>query len=336
MSDLKTRLAAGAASTAIALFAALPQAAADGVELTAVAGLQPTNPLTMSFVANLIEPLKKAGAGVVTIKYAGGPEVVPPTKAAKAVERGQFDMLNSPVSYYIGTVPEGYAMLAANVPVAEIRKNGGWELLNEVFNKKAGSQLIAWAEAPTKYNMYLSVQPKFDKDGVPDLSGIKMRATGTYRPLFRALGASTINMKESEIYTGLERGVVQGFGWPETGVPALGLHKLVKHRINPGFYATNHATTINLNKWKSLSQKQKDVLMKAVAEYEKIAPAFMAKHAEADTKTLRAAGVKEVNLEGKAANKYLSIAYGEIWKELGQRSDYAEKLRAKLYRDPAS
>src|SRR5690606_13005030 len=118
------------------------------------------------------------------------------------------------------------AMLASNVPVAEIRKNGGWDLLNEVFNKKSGMQLIAWAEGGTKYNMYLTVKPKFDKDGVPDLSGIKMRATGTYRPLFKALGASTINMKSSEIYTGLERGVVQGFGWPETGVPALGLHKL--------------------------------------------------------------------------------------------------------------
>jgi TRAP-type C4-dicarboxylate transport system substrate-binding protein len=321
------------AAAAVALVAA-PQLAG-AAELTAVSGLQQSNPLTKSFIANLVEPLNKMGAGI-TIKYVGGQDVVPPSKAAKAVERGQFAILNSPVSYYIGTVPEGYAMLASNVSVAEIRKNGGWELLNKVFNEKTGAQLIAWAEAGTKYNTYLTVEPKFDKDGVPDLSGIKMRATGTYRPLFRALGASTINMKSSEIYTGLERGVVQGFGWPETGVPALGLHKIVKYRINPGFYATNQSTIMNLKAWKSLNQAQKDALAKAVANYEKIAQPYMDKIAAEDTAILHKAGVKDVNLSPKAAAKYLSIAHGEIWKALAKRSDYAAALKAKLYKEPSS
>lgn len=333
MSIKKTKLAASAASVAVmTVFALQPTAA---VELTAVSGLQQSNPLTKSFRVNLIEKLNKSG-GDVTIRYVGGQDVVPPNMAARAVQRGQFDILNAPVSYYIGTVPEGYAMLASNLPVSEIRSNGGWEILNEVFNKKAGSRLIAWAEAGTAYNTYLTVAPKFDKHGVPDLSGIKMRATGTYRPLFRALGASTINMKSSEIYTGLERGVVQGFGWPETGVPALGLHKLVKYRIEPGFYATNQATTINIKKWESLTKAQKDTLEKAIVQYEKVAPAFMEKVAKEDEKTLKEAGVKFVDLKGEAAARYLSIAHGAIWKELAERSEYADQLKAKLYRDPTS
>jgi len=331
MSIGKTKLATTAAGAAIVTMALLPQARA--LELTAVSGLQQANPLTKSFLANLVEPLNKMG-GDLTIRYVGGQDVVPPRKAAAALKRGQFDLLNSPVSYYIGTVPEGYAMLASNVPVGDVRKNGGWELLNEVFNKKAGSQLIAWAEAGTAYNTYLTVAPKFDKDGVPDLSSVKMRATGTYRPLFRALGAATINMKSSEIYTGLERGIVQGFGWPETGVPALGLDKLVKYRINPGFYSTNQATTMNLQKWNSLSKAQKDLIQKTVAEYEKIAQPYMDKIAKEDEDILKKAGVKFVNLEGKAAAKYLSIAHGEIWKELGKRSKYADRLKEKLYREP--
>lgn len=326
--DLRLSITAGLAALAIGVVSP-----ASAEELTAVSGLQQSNPLTKSFRENLIAPLNKMG-GDITIRYVGGQDVVPPRKAAKAVERGQFDILNSPVSYYIGTVPEGYAMLASNVPVEEVRKNGGWELLNEVFNKKAGAQLIAWAEAGTAYNMYLTVEPKFGKDGLPDLTNVKMRATGTYRPFFRALGAATINMKSSEIFTGLERGIVQGFGWPETGVPALGLDKIVKYRINPGFYATNQATIMNLNKWNSLSKAQKDTLAKAVAQYEKVAQDYMDKVAKQDEETLRKAGVKFVNLEGDTAAKYLSLAHGEIWKELAERSEYADRLRAKLYRDP--
>lgn len=318
--------------TAIAMVAG--NAMADGVELTAVAGLAENNPLTMSFLQNFVEPLNKAGKGVITVKYVGGPEVVPPNKGHTAVQRGQFDIFDAPVSYYIGAVPEGYAMLASNVPVSEIRKNGGWELLNEAFNKKAGAQLVAWAEAGTAYNTYLAIEPKLDKDGVPDLTGVKMRTTGTYRPLFRALGATTVAMKGGEIYAGMERGVVQGFGWPVTGVPSLGLHKLVKYRIQPAFYATNQAVTMNLSKWKSLTNEQKEVLEKAVADYEKAAPAFMQKWADKDDKILAEAGVKEIELKGKAAEKYLTTAYDAIWKELGDRSEHAAQLKTKLYRAP--
>jgi len=334
MFDYRKRIAATAAGATAALFAG--QAMAGGLELTVVAGLAESNPLTMSFLQNFVTPLNKAGKGVLTVKYVGGPDVVPPNKGHAAVQRGQFDLLNCPVSYYIGAVPEGYAMLASNVPVSELRKNGGWELLNEAFNKKAGAQLVAWAEQGTPYNIYLTVKPKFDKDGVPDLSGTKMRTTGTYRPLFRALGASTIGMKASEIYTGLERGVVQGFGWPVTGVPGLGLHKLVKYRIQPPFYATNQSTTMNLAKWKALTKAQKDVLMKAVADYEKTSPPFMQTWVDKDDAVLKKAGVEEIVLKGKAADKYLSIAYEEIWKQLAERSEYSDKLRAKLYRAPSS
>jgi len=42
----------------------------------------------------------------------GGQEVVPPRKAANALKRGQFDLLHAPTAYYIGTVPEGYAIWA--------------------------------------------------------------------------------------------------------------------------------------------------------------------------------------------------------------------------------
>ena len=331
MSGNKAIRVVGAAIAVSAAGLLVVQAGAAETKLTTVTGLLPTNAMTMSYRTNFVDPINARGKGTVQIKYLGAHSVVPPRKAAKAVERGQFDMLHSPTSYYIGTVPEGYALLAANQTTQQIRNNGGWELLEEVYRKKAGAQLIAWGEWGTQYNTYLVFKPKLDANGVPNLSGIKMRATGTYRPLFKALGASTINMKSSEIYTGLQRGVVQGFGWPNVAIVQLGLHKIVKYRVTPSFYHTNTVVTMNVDKWNSLSRAAKDLIKQVGIEYEASSIVYLEKLRASEEKVIHAAGVKDISLTGAAAKKYLDIAHGAIWKELAARSEYADRLRAKLY-----
>ena len=329
MSKLSTTLKFAAVA---AIASAISMQASATTEIKAVSGLQQTNTITQSFLTNFVAVLNARGKGVVNVKYLGGHSVVPPRKAAKALKRGQFDMLQSPVSYYLGIVPEGYALLASNMAPSAIRANGGWDILQEVFAKKAGSRLIAWGEYATKYNMYLMFNPKLDKDGVPDLSGVKMRATGTYRPLFKALGASTINMKSSEIYTGIQRGVVQGFGWPNVAIVPLGLHKIVKYRVSPAFYQTNTVATMNLDFYNKLPGKAKNLINAVALDYEKSATVFMEVQRAKEEKILLGAGVKEIILKGSAAAKYLSIAHSEIWKQLKSRSpEYSDKLRAKLY-----
>lgn len=320
------------ATAAVGLLGFTLQASAQEVTLNAVTALQQTNTLSQSFFANFMKPLNAGSKGIVQIKYLGGQDVVHPTKAAAALKRGQFEMLHSPTAYYIGKVPEGYGMLAANQPPQTLRKNGGWEILQEIYAKKVGARLIAWGESGTQYNMYLMSKPKFDKDGVPNLTGVKMRATGTYRPLFKALGASTINMKSSEIYTAIQRGTVVGFGWPDVALVPLGLHKIVKYRVTPAFYHTNTVVTMNLAAWKGLPKRVKDALGKMAIEYERTSLIYMETERKKEEKILHAAGVQDIKLTGEAARKYLAIAYGEVWKQLKQRSpEYHDKLRPKLY-----
>ena len=110
MKPHKVLIAVAAASAALAT--TMSTASAKD-ELGAVTALQLTNTIAKSFVRNYLEAANQA-KGPVKIKYVGGQEVVPPRKAANALKRGQFDLLSCPTAYYIGTVPEGYALLAAN------------------------------------------------------------------------------------------------------------------------------------------------------------------------------------------------------------------------------
>ena len=55
-----------------------------------------------------------------------------------------------------------------------------------------------------------------------------------------------MNIAAPEVYTALERGVVQGYGWPLWGINDFGWEKLTKIRIDPGFY--NVVVNILMNK----------------------------------------------------------------------------------------
>ena len=321
----KSAIAIGAAAAVL-----IAGSANAKMEYNTVTALQTTNPLAKSYIENFVKPANKAGAGLIGVKYVGGQEVVPPRKAANALKRGQFDILCAPTANYIGTVPEGYALLASNQGPAALRKNGAWKILEEIYLKKAGAHLLAWGENMTSYHMYLSMAPKL-KNGMPDLTGVKMRATGTYRPLFRALGASTINIKSSEIFTAMQRGTVQGFGFTDIAVKALGFHKIVKYRVQPNFYQTNQVVTVNAGVWNGMPRAQKDFLTKLAKEYETTSVIWVEQQRLKEEAELKTAPMKDFVLKGAAAARYQDLAHQRIWVEFKKRSEYHDQLKPLMY-----
>ena len=299
--------------------------------LSTVTALQQTNILAKSYLKTFVGEANALGKGTIQMKYLGGQEVVPPRKAASALKRGQFDVLSAPTAYYIGTVPEGYGLLASNKGPRALRANGGFKLLQKIYAEKAGAYLLAWGENMTSYNMFLGIKPKIGKDGLPDLKGVKMRATGTYRPLFRALGATTINIKSSEIITAMQRGTVEGFGMTDSSVMAIGLGPVIKYRVQPNFYQTNQVVTVNLGVWASLTKEQKGFLENLALHYETSSVLYVELERQKEEILVKKQGIKDILLKGKVGQKYLDIAHSEVWKELKSRSKYHDQLKPLLY-----
>ncbi len=320
-------------SIGVALVALLPAASSAQTKLTAITGLPSNLELTQSFIKNFIGTVNAKHKDVVNIRYVGGPEVVPPRKAGDAIRRGQFDMLHSPTAYYIGLVPEGYALTLATQTAQQVRANGGWAMLEKIWEEKANAKLLAWGEAGTQYNTYLAEKPSFTPEGNLSLKGFKMRVTGTYRPLFTALGATGVGIKATEVYTAIQRGVVQGFGWPDVGIVSLGLAKVVKYRIDPPFYRSNNTVTVNLDTWKKLPQAAKKVLQNTALEYEKKAVDFMVGYAKADQKALTEAGMQVIDLKDGAKKHYIDSANAAVWDRLKKQSKIANDLQQKFFPD---
>ena len=176
-----------------------------------------------------IQKFNAEGKGVLQINFIGGPKAIPTFEAGNAVKTGVVDMALNTGAFYTNVMPEADFLKLTQIPVAEQRKNGAFEAINKVWNEKANMQYLARMVENQPFHIYTN--KKIDK---PDLAGQKIRITPVYRDFFQALNANVITTPPGEVYTALERGVVDGYGWPIGGIFDLNWHEKTKFRVDPG------------------------------------------------------------------------------------------------------
>jgi TRAP-type transport system periplasmic protein len=221
-------------ATGAALATGIHRAHAQEITLRAVSAWTAGTLFSIPF-ERYVERVNETGKGVVRINYlGGGTKIMNVFDMGKALRSGVFDILNSSTGYYGDLMPEGNAMKLKRVSYAKFRANGGYEFLNQLLNQKVNAHWVARGKGDVPFNVYFSERaPAVDK---PDFSGLKLRVSPNYRAFFTALGATLVQTQGSEIYTALERNVVDGYGWPIQGIDELGLLPVTKRRLEPGFF----------------------------------------------------------------------------------------------------
>ncbi len=270
----------------------------------------------------LIRKLNAEGKGQLQLNFIGGPKAMPPFEVGKAVQSGVIDIGMSTGAFYTNIMPEADALKLTQLSMPELRKNGAVDLINKIWNEKAGMQYLGRVIEYTPFHLYLN--KKIDK---PDLTGLKIRVTPVYRDFFAAMGATVITTPPGEVYTALERGVVDGYGWPIQGIFDANWQEKTKYRVDPGFYSAEVSLVMNLGKWKGLSQAQRDLLMRHVltAESENISWKVLN---ENDTKRQAQAGIQVITFDAATSKQYVDKAYAVAWDALTKVSpQYAPQMR---------
>lgn len=318
---------------AAALAIAPAFAGAQQTTLKVVSFVPKTVGYSLTFQKLFVEQVNADPQAPIKIDFAGGPEVTPPAQLGNAVKSGVIDMQLGPPGLWLNLVPEGDAVFGSNLTPAERRANGGMELLNQIFAKKLNSTILAHAAGGFGFHIYLTKEPKLTADGNLDLKGVKVRVAPAWRDFVTMLGGTSIVIPAPEVYTALERGTVDGTGWPINGLRDFGWNKFVKFRVDPQFMQTDVMLIINNDKLKSLSPAQQAYLAKAGLDYEKSSYEAEAGVTKAEDEKLRAGGMKVVELKGEGRKKYLAAAYDIPWKRLKERdpTNY-DALRAKFYK----
>ena len=179
-----------------------------------------------------IERVNASGKGVIQITYIGGPKAMPPFEVGNALKNGVVDLANVTGAFYTNLMPEADAWKLTQRPMSELRKNGGFDYMAKLYAQKMNAIFLARVVDNNPFHLYLN-----KKITSPDLKGLNLRITPVYRDFFQALGATVVQTAPGEVYTALERGVVDGYGWPITGIFDLGWEKVTKFRMEPPFYS---------------------------------------------------------------------------------------------------
>ena len=294
-----------ALALAISLLGGAP-ALAQEVTLKAVNAFQEGTYYARNF-ERFVKKVNDEGKGVVQINYLGGPKAIPTMEQGAALRNGVVDLSNTTTSFIAGTSPESLALNYATVPWAEMRKNGTVDHLNKLMQEK-GLYYYARTGDGVPYHIYLN--KKIDK---ADLTGLKIRIAPIYREFFTKLGASVMQVAPGEVFTALDRGVVDGYGWPLLGIFDLGWHEKTKYRVDPGFYNIELGIVFSAKAWNALSAAQREFLNKQVAWIEAMNADMASKDAPADIKRQAEAGIQVIKLPDAEAKRMLALAQESGW-----------------------
>lgn len=314
------------ASACLAVSVVVP-AAAQEVTLRAVSAWPEGNFFSLNF-EQFIKKVNADGKGVVRIEYlGGGAKVMPPFEVGNAIKTGVIDVANVTGNFYTNLLPEADALSVSNVPVQEWDRNGAREYINQVWGEKLNARYLGRAIDQMPYHLFL----KKPIAGA-DLRGLRLRGIPIYRYFFEQLGGTVLTIPPGELYTALERGVVDGYGWPVSGLFDLSLQELTKYRVEPGFYNTEVGVLINRDKWNKLSDPQKDVLTRAARWMEDL-NLQNAQMWEEEKKRQAKAGIETLELTGAEREKYLRTANESVWANINKLSPQrGPRLRELLVR----
>jgi TRAP-type transport system periplasmic protein len=266
----------------------------------------------------------------VRFRQVGGPEAIPPFEQIEALRRGIVDVALLPAAYFVPQLPQADAMKLSPFLPWEERDKGIFDYYNKLMQEKLGVFYLGKITGGIKYRFYLK---KAIQD--PHLSGLKIRVTPIYEPFVRALRGIPVTMAPGEVYIALERGVVDGFGWPSIGIRDQGWQEAIRYVVEPGFYQTDVCILFNLKSWNRLKASTRKKLQTIMVRVEKESHALSRNMELEEAAFLSERGIVTIRFDKSANEQYLEEAYEAGWTKIASRSpNDLSTLRTLMKRRP--
>ena len=255
--------------------------------------------------------------------------VVAYTETLDAIQAGVLEAHQSGGPYFSGKEPA----LALTGDLT-----GGFETPYQFqmwFEYGGGLQLAR--EIYAKFNIYYvgpvlwgveSIPAKKPIRTVADLKGVKMRAPeGLSAEVWRRLGVGVVTLPGSEVYTALERGVIDATDWGTLGMNQdLGYHKIAAYPLYPGFHSMPASeVAVNMDKWKELPDDVKAIVESATRDFNRDMIQRIALEDSKAATAATAAKVELVDWSPEERKKFRSAAQ-QAWNDWAKKSPMAQKV----------
>lgn len=284
--------------------------------------------LPQQLFENFARRVGELSGGRLAIEALAVNSVVQPPESLDAVGAGVLDGQNGGPAYFTGK-DAAFALIgdpqgAFDTPYQMqmwMSYGGGNEITRELY-AKYGVHFVAGVWYGQE-----SLVSKRPLRRLADFKGLKIRAPqGMSGEIFALLGAAPVQLPGSEVYTALERGVVDASDWGTLSMNEdLGYHKLARYPTYPGFHSMPMGEiSINKAKWDALPGDLKAVIEAATQDF---ALGMIQRNYLADTTVAVEAqqrGFEPIDLPEAERQKFREVARG-VWKEYAARSPTAQK-----------
>ena len=226
-------------------------------------------PIMGTGVEKFAKRIKEISGDSLEIKIYAKNVLVPALAVFDACSSGQIDAFHSGPYYWKGK--NSAFSLYSGIPFGFTAEEvNSWMLF--------GGGLELWREQYATYNLYplLGGNTNIQMGGwfrkpiksLADMQGLKMRIPGLGGEVFAKMGVNPILLPAGEIYTSLERGVIDATEWVG---PALDI-KMGFYKVAPYYYSGWHEPgsvlelTFNKHSWSKLADEHKAMIEVASSE----------------------------------------------------------------------
>jgi TRAP-type C4-dicarboxylate transport system substrate-binding protein len=293
-----------AAAASLAAYASPVRAAETLKFLTPWTTAQESNKKTADWV---VEAVKKLSGGELEARWFG-PAVVPPFQQLQPVSSGAFDLHYTSPAYHNGATVVGGLLDAVAREQSKRRSSGVWDMVDQHYSTKHNAKVLAVAGS-TSYQFVL--KSPIGPDG--GLKGLKIRSTPAYDELIAHLGGISTQLAPPQMYTSLQKNLIDGVAFPVHSIVSLKLHEVAKYLARPTFGTSTNILIMNYDKWKKLSPKHQQIMLEVGKGFEQAAYDIPKEIADRDEKTMLSTGSKVVQLAPNYAKDIHRIFADGLW-----------------------
>ena len=290
----------------------------------------PNFPVVGEGCNRLAKWIRDMSAGRLEINVYGGGELVPPLQVFEAVSGGAVEMGHG-ASYYWAGIEEAFQFFTSIPFGMNAQQMNAW------MDYGGGKEL--WAELYSKFNIVpfpagntgLQMGGWFNKkiEDMNSWKGLKMRMPGLGGKVIEKAGATAVLSPGSELYTNLERGVIDATEWigPYHDY-IIGFHDIAKYYYYPGWHETGSLLECIINKrdWEQLPVDLQEIVRTACyrANQEMLSE-FEAKNNQYLKKIKEESSVEILSYPKEVLDQMRQITLG-IYEEMASNDEYSRKI----------
>ena len=272
--------------------------------------------------------VENAGVGLKIQVYPGA-SLFKPREQWGALTKGQLDIAAFPLDYASGRVPQFSATLMPGL----VRNHERAQRLNDSPFMEDIKKLIEENGAVVIADAWLAGAFASKEGCIRGPETIKGQVTRAAGPAFEQMladaGASISSMPSSELYTGMQTGVLDAANTSSESFVSYRLYELVKCLTAPGenaLWFMYEPILMSKETWDKLTEEQRKAVTDAAQKAEDYFATEAAKADKAMVDKFREAGVEVIEMSKEDYDAWLEVARNSAYKRFGEEVPGGQEL----------